>query len=133
MGMSEQITVGSYPDELDAHMARAFLEREGVESFISGEHYIGIEPLHWIAMGGVRLTVDIEDVSEARTLVARHDAERFEIYESLTRTCPSCGSSEVQQPGLWRIPLIILVILTLGLLAWFIRSRRECEDCGHRW
>ena len=102
--MDEQIIIGRYRDELDAHMARSYLERNGIESFIKDEHYIGIQPLHWIAMGGVKVTVNKEDELEARTFIAQYESDQLENYTSLTQVCPSCGSSNVRQPGSWNIP-----------------------------
>jgi hypothetical protein len=60
------VTVGRYPDAVEAQMAKEMLEAAGVETFLVGENVNHLMPIAF----RVRLQVRLEDEAAARELLA---------------------------------------------------------------
>lgn len=127
------IVVGSYSSESEAYWAQRCLVEEGIESFVAFEHHHSLNPLMRIALGGVRVTVELGDAAHARELLAAYDAETYAKYKSLNRVCPSCGSSDILLPRVPYILFLVFLVLTVGLLALLFRRSRRCRACGQMW
>jgi hypothetical protein len=57
------ITVGEFPNRIDAEVAQGALESEGIESMVSADDAGGMRPSLW--MSGVRLLVREPDAARA--------------------------------------------------------------------
>ena len=60
------VTVGRYPDAVEAQMAKGMLEAAGVETFLVGENVNQLMPVAF----RVRLQVRLEDKAAAQELLA---------------------------------------------------------------
>lgn len=125
METQELVTVGTYADYIQANLARLRLDTEGIEAVIEDHYFIGMEPLHDIAVGGVKLRVLAGDREEAlRILQAQREA-----LAALPLHCPRCDSTEVVRG---------FHFVLLGLALFFIplggpRRRIYCKACKHAW
>ncbi len=63
------VTVRSYDNPIEAHLARSFLEAADIQSFLMDEQIIGVHPGLNVAVGGVKLQVAAEDFEEAARLL----------------------------------------------------------------
>ncbi|ROU02173.1 DUF2007 domain-containing protein [Marinobacter sp. R17] len=72
------VTVARYSLPFEAHMARARLDSEGIESMVVDEHTIGMQWLFSDAMGGVRLQVDEALEDRARAIL---DEDRSDLVD----------------------------------------------------
>jgi len=139
----------------EAHLLKGYLETEGIEAFVLGEH---MASLKWIGLGGaggaVRVQVRAEHSRAALDLMDRYDEEMDEVpsQEGLVISeqvvgealaddldvdadgpiCPRCSSDLVypeELPG-WRL---LFSFLLLGLPLLLGKKRWECRSCRHVW
>jgi hypothetical protein len=64
---SELVEVASFPNRIEAEMARGALEAAEIESVVSADDAGGLRPHLWLS--GVRLLVRAEDAERARELL----------------------------------------------------------------
>jgi hypothetical protein len=137
------ITVAAFSDSAHAHIARGFLEAEGIESEIADEHVVGVHWLYSNAIGGVKLLVPETDVARALELLGRRsevspeESVEFRAVAGSGDQCPSCDSEDVVPSHLAeRIKaLTLLGILPTVLAVPFVLWSNEwrCKECGHTW
>ena len=115
------VTVGSYSSAVEAHAHRMTLEEAGLQAWVCDET-VGA----WYGVGiGCRLHVRVEDETTARAVLEAEPAPGSEIPPELAEpTCPSCGSSEVNQA--------VEVPESLPRSTGGYRSY-DCESCRHTW
>ena len=78
-GQNELVTIASFPEPMEASMARTALEAAGIDVFLQGETANSMIPVAFIS----QLQVRAEDESAARALLgAMHDDP--ESLESVT-------------------------------------------------
>ncbi len=130
----ELVTVTSYRDAYEAHLARGILEAAGIEAFVADEHLVGVDWLYSQALGGVKLRVAAESAAEARELLAwavLGDSDGGEINAAPGEPCPMCGAAAGSRDSLdtrFRAASLWLGFpLSLGGYRW------SCAECGHRW
>ncbi len=75
--MEELVTVGRFPEPIEAEMARGRLESAGIEVLMSGENAAILEP----GLGPLRLQVAPADEEDARAILADAGAELAEAEE----------------------------------------------------
>ncbi len=75
--MDELVTVGRFPEPIEAEMARGRLESAGIEVFLSGENAAILEP----GLGPLRLQVAPVDEQDALAILADAGAELAEAEE----------------------------------------------------
>ena len=61
------VTVGSFPNRIEADLAQGALEAAGIEAVVAADDAGGMEPGLWVA--GVRLLVREDDAAQARDLL----------------------------------------------------------------
>ena len=131
----ELITVASYPDALQAHLARGRLEAEGIPAVIADEYYVSANWMMSNALGGVKVQVGERMADRAVEILRQLDAGEFAVDDAGQPgpdTCPRCGSASVDtRSGSWRVALLGLHLLQLPLP--FHRIGYTCRRCGHRW
>ena len=66
------VVVYEAENAIEAHLLRGLLEQAGVDTHVSGEYLLGAMG-DLPARGLVRLLVDEQDFSEARTVIARYE------------------------------------------------------------
>jgi hypothetical protein len=133
------VTVASFSEPLQAHLASTKLEAEGIECCISDENIVGMYWLYSQAVGGVKLQVREKDVERARLMLQlpqeQKDAvvEKEEIQQKESGTCcPKCSSEEIEYEK-YSKKAFYLTILFLGFPALFRKDRYGCNSCGHKW
>lgn len=101
------IVLTTYPNPLDAHLARTRLEAAGIPCFLSNEALVTLNVMYSPAAGGVRLHVYARDAERAAEvlhglpymyaniggLASNPDETPRDSGAGLT--CPRCGSSDV--------------------------------------
>jgi hypothetical protein len=79
------VTLRSYRDPIDARLAQARLELEGIPSALRDEHVIAVQWLWSRALGGVKLVVDEAHLEAARRLLAADESGDLAAVED---ACP---------------------------------------------
>ena len=79
--MQEFITVKIFNFQSDLHLAKSFLESEGIECFVQDELVNQVYPLGTNALGGLKLQVPAEQVEKAVQLLIEGGFAKQEDYE----------------------------------------------------
>ncbi len=118
-----------------AHLDKAKLADEGIESFIRDEHIVSISPYLAHAVGAIKLMVFAEDVAEARRVLALDESgslnNAFEGSLDAPTSCPECGTLDVQRRSSVLGGLLFLFFFFLPVAP---RTKEyQCANCGHVW
>lgn len=133
---SEWITIASFSQPIEAHLARAKLESEGITCMIGDENLIRVDPFLSNAIGGVKIMVPQWEVERAKdalrpqpqlVVVANdNDPPDGEMI------CPRCRSYDVYYRRYSRRISSIFILLFGFMIPW--RDRRwSCTQCGYEW
>ena len=123
------ITVARYSLAIEAHVARAKLESEGIPAFVADEHMITADWLYSNAMGGVRLQVPNSCADAAREILATDYTESLIAEQGFDPlTCQICGSHDVKQIiNGHKMAFIIFLFIEFPL--WPFGRKIKCLQC----
>ena len=151
------VTVATFWQPAQAHVARLKLESEDIPCIISDENLVSVYWLYANAIGGVKLQVPEGDVDRARIALGDYGTPADPEFDRPRdvpplRTCPHCGSEEVSSgaklPRLFfggflglsfvgAIALLGAVALAPLILLWFpfiwLTRGWKCDTCGYMW
>lgn len=118
-----------------AHLDRAKLADEGIESFIRDDEIVSLMPYLATAFGGIKLIVFSEDAERARQVLDRNDFVALEEFygpeiEPL-RVCPKCSSADIMQRKSILSGLLFLLFFFVPLAT--PTHSYICLKCGHSW
>jgi len=129
MGVTGQVVIGKYGDEMAAHLARHRLDAEGIESWLVDENMASVYPLYNQVIGGVKIAVAENDAAVASDILKGMepgaDAEPI--------ACPACGSTRVVENSITFLWAVLLTLATFGLYLPVFHRKKRCEDCGGAW
>lgn len=138
--MTSLITVESFSDPLEAHIAKGRLEAEGIQAFVADEHHIWANWMMSHALGGVRVQVASENIDDAKRIMDQHISGGYE--NSLNETfndlniklCPSCDSKAyTTSPTRSSKVLLIISFGLLGIIYKLRKVNNKCNECGYKW
>jgi len=127
------VTVETYMNPLEAHIARGLLESEGIPATLGSEHHVWASWHFAQALGGVRLQVPTEFAHRARDVLGRQRRGEFQAaleqdQEVEEGRCGLCGSTDLR---FTRSPWsILLLILTLGVSGLIFPPRINGVKCN---
>lgn len=137
--MAKLVVVGRYSFPIEAQIAKSALNAAGIAAYLADEHTINMQWLYSDALGGVRLMVAEENVSEAEEILQQDFSGTLqEQYENDAceennkadeRICPECGSRNVYLFTKGKKPAFLIFIL-LGFPLFFYQHGIKCSDCG---
>jgi hypothetical protein len=78
--MNNSLIVFTSESHLQIHFAKNKLEEEGIQCFVKDENIVQIVPLYGIALGGIKLMVEQQDVE--RALIILQENEFIPILET---------------------------------------------------
>lgn len=136
--MSEQhshdwVVIDGFTDVIQADIVRGRLEVEGIPAILGNRHLVTADWMYAQALGGVRILVPREFVSEARALIADIDSGKFlDVDEKLGQeeVCADCGGKLARKTSAsWKIALFSLHFL-LPIPLPFRKNVFYCPQCG---
>lgn len=137
------VTVATFSYPLEANLAKAQLESEGIFSFVADEHMASMNWLYSNSTGGVRLQVSKADAETARQILdhtptAEELSDDALIDSEDTPKCPKCGADNVHyetfdSQAVFASQLVIIPIGAMGIPLSFISKNWKCDKCGFRW
>ena len=138
--MSEELlTIATFSMAIEADLARAKLESEGIECFLADEHTVTVNWLYSQAVGGVKLQVREANAQKAMEILRgssnmTEGAEEREAEETEygKPRCPRCDSPDVHYEKFSR-RLAFTSLLVLSFPLPFLKRKWKCENCGHQW
>ncbi|HEX5130944.1 MAG TPA: DUF2007 domain-containing protein [Candidatus Krumholzibacteria bacterium] len=133
---SDWVTVASYSQPIEAHLARTKLESEGIPCVMGDENLVRVDWLLSNAVGGVKIMVPAWDVEQAREILRPQPrlvvvAEEGEPADG-ELICPRCRSYDVYYQRFSQRVAGLFILLFGFLIPW--RDRRwTCKQCGYEW
>lgn len=136
---NDWITVATFSQPVEAHLARTKLESEGIVCMVSDEYLVRVNWLLSNAVGGVKLLVPPWDAERARAIlrprprlvvVAGDDAHRAEGEGEMI--CPNCRSYDVYYTRFSRRAAGVFM-LVFGFIVPWLNRRWLCKQCGYQW
>ncbi|HPQ41541.1 MAG TPA: hypothetical protein PLV45_14310 [bacterium] len=130
------VTVESYRDPYEAHLAAGYLEAGGVFAEVVDENMVTADWLLSQGIGGVKLRVRGVDALRATDLLrdmrcrdSDGDCSTAAVKEG--DCCPACGSTAIFPRSYSPWSLLLMAVL---LIPVFIpRKKWRCFDCGYTW
>lgn len=134
--LEKLVTVETFTTPWEAQIARTRLEAEGIHSVVADENLVR---LYWAlsgALGGVKLQVRAEDVSQAAELL-RDSVPIPELYlvteeDAAQPRCPGCKSDNLDFERWSRLGFFSSWVI-LGVPLPIPRRRWLCRNCGADW
>lgn len=137
------VTVWNFFEPMEAHIAKARLEAEGIKCVLSDENFVGTYWLLSGMAGGVKLKVGECDAEMARQILAAKEEvvqEQTEVQDEAEQRdensgellCPKCGSDLVEYEKYSR-KMFFLGVLFFRIPVFFPKDSYRCLDCGHVW
>ena len=126
------IEVANYQYSSEAYLFKGKLESEGIEVFLQNENTINTDPLLSIALGGVKIFVNSEDVLKARHILDSIPEYSVDDKGELL-SCPDCGSQKINMvttiKDVKSFMAFIYGFLTLSM-PLFSKQKYKCENCN---
>lgn len=105
---NELVTVATYPNAIEAHAARNFLEGNEIETFVADEYFSTLE---FSNLSTIKLQVPVADAQRAKELLNAHPIAR--------RRYPKSALMRL----LWGIILFLFIAPAVYSLAQIILAR----------
>jgi hypothetical protein len=110
----ELVTIATFNVAVEADLARAKLESEGIECFLADEYS------RYLQAGGIKLQVGESDAQRAVEILGESSTAENDSEESASECdaprCPRCDSIAVDSPGFS-----------------FLKRKWKCQSCGYQW
>lgn len=112
------VTLESYQNGTDAHIARTKLESAGILALIKDEQVDNLMPF---IVHGIQLQVREEDYIEASKIIGKPVTQLI---------CPNCNSTNIKASpiNIFRLILGFLIATPIGR-----KARYTCKKCNHSW
>ena len=131
---SRWLTVATFWEPTEAHIARLKLESEDIDCMILDENLVATYWFWASAVGGIKLQVRETDFPEAMRLLkndrpAEQSAEP--IYDGQLK-CPQCGSEDIY-PQRFSRRFAALSMILLCIPIPLLHPHQKCAKCGFEW
>jgi DNA-directed RNA polymerase subunit RPC12/RpoP len=126
--MMQYRPIWSFDDYVSAHIALGRLKEDGIDCWLKDEYTVTVDPILTNAVGGIKLMVANTQADDALAILATLQAKHRS-----TRTCPACGSHNIdlvsspRKPSNW---LFALFGFTFGNYALAAEKVYHCFDCN---
>ena len=130
----ELVTIRQFTGLPDALLAKGSIESAGIECFLADDHYVRMDWFISNFIGGIKLRVKPEDVSDANEILAQPipesiDVEGVGIVQQ--PRCPVCQSLDITFQELNQS--VSYATAYIGLPIPVIREAWRCHTCKHEW
>jgi hypothetical protein len=122
------VPIWSYDNYVSAHIALGRLQEDGIDCWLKDENTVTIDPILTNAVGGIKLMVEATQAEEALRIL-----ETLQADHRATRTCPACGSHNIELVSSPRKPANWLsALLTFGFGSYAVPAEKDyhCFDCN---
>lgn len=128
------ITIATFDNAIDAHLASSKLESEGIKTYIFDEHIITLNPLYNFAAGGIKLKVMSNDAEKAYHILKGVNSLPYTNEEGEILKCPNCSAEKIYSGfrSLKSISSILAFVLSVVTLTYPIHAERKykCGECA---
>jgi Putative prokaryotic signal transducing protein len=129
------VTIARFRDLIEAQLAKGKLEAAGIDAFLGNENIVSLDWFYSNAVGGLRLQVLEEDVTDAQASLDEPIPDEIVeeqsgiVYEQ--PHCPRCDSLDIGYETidcLWSYGLMFVIApIPVKKINW------KCQSCGAEW
>lgn len=143
--MTNRITLTTFTFPTEAHVAKGFLEANGIESYLKDEMTVQVNNFYSNAIGGVKLQVAETDYERGIQLLreggylkehSENAEDHIKIVEVVRiadqKACPFCGFDNFGKSKKLSWPIIPLYLI-LNIMFPIYKPTFKCFDCGEEW
>jgi len=112
------VTIATYSQPYEAHLAQQRLRQAGIPAFIANEHTISINWLYSNALGGVQVLVPEDRAEDARRVLNENPAPDLPPEFEDPIPCPQCGSFDTEPATVRKVH--VWIPLALSALVFFL-------------
>jgi DNA-directed RNA polymerase subunit RPC12/RpoP len=128
------ITLRTFDNSPEAHIAQSKLESEGIYCFLFDENMVTLNPLYNITVGGIKLKINEDDLTKAQEILNSVENTPLTNEAGEVIKCPKCGSTNLfigfkSMKGLKGITSFLISILFM-IFPLFYKSVYSCKNCG---
>jgi hypothetical protein len=127
------VRADSFTDILQANIVRGRLEAEGVPAIIANEHTITADWTYSLALGGVRIMVPPQYLTEAKEIIRQIDCGDFTGDDEATEAandelCSVCQGPLIRKQAFsWKLSLFVSSLSALPIP--FSKHQYHCANC----
>lgn len=125
------VTLNSYNNYIEAHIAKGVLEEQHIRCWLKDENTVTIDPILTNAIGGIKVMVAKQDAQRAWEILTQLKKE-----QKMSVICPSCGSNNIELVSTPRKPINWISAVStffLGDFAMTVEKVNHCFDCKHEF
>jgi len=133
----EFVQVDAFIHLVEADLARARLEGNGIECHLFDENVVVVNWLYSFAVSGLKLKVHRADAEWAVEILQQEPVRVEVLHEPVADAqgeplCPQCNSPNIFPERLHR-RLVYATWLVFGMPLPIITRKWRCMDCRHLW
>ena len=124
----EMVTIKTFDNYFTANIILTKLREAGIQCYLADETTATLYPVLLNAIGGIKLTVESNDVAEACELL-----EKFEEEYLLSVKCPKCGENSIEIISRASPRNFITSILTWLFSSYAVAPEKiyQCKNCKY--
>ncbi len=130
--MANLVTVSSYDDVLEAHLAGICLEDAGIPSYVADANVVNTYWLYTLAVGGMKIQVEEQNLPKALQVLADLKSSAVAGKEAIYGDCPACNSRKVEVTR-YKKRLSLAFCIPFGFPLPFLWRPLKCQECHHTW
>jgi DNA-directed RNA polymerase subunit RPC12/RpoP len=125
------VVLNSYPNYVEAHIAKGVVEEQGIRCWLKDENTVTIDPILTNAIGGIKLLVLKEEAQQAWEILQALKKEK-----QATVACANCGSHNLEfvstprKASNWFTAIATFFISDYAVA---LDKVYHCFDCGHEF
>ena len=128
-------TIATYQYSSEAQIIKGRLLSEGIEAFLADAVTIDTDPLVSNAIGGVKLKVPTQDVTQAKEILQSISSYSLDDTGEPVN-CPNCDSTETNlftTISDFRSLGAFLIGFLFGTLPFYTKYQYRCDNCKHKF
>ena len=128
------ITIATFDNYIDAHLAKSKLLSEGIEVFIFDENIVSLIPLYNITVGGIKVKVKSAEAEKAHHVLTITNDLPYTNENNEILKCPNCHSERIYSGfnSLWSVKGMLGFVLSLLTSNYPIMAEKKyrCKSVG---
>ncbi len=138
--MQKLVCIMTFNQVHETGVARSLLDANGIETFLKNEHLVNTVSLYSVALGGIELQVQEQDVPEARRiliengLIKENEHPKQSFISKLDKQLSNLPFLN-KVPAVYRliIPLAILITIAAVLLFFVFKPKMRSAMVDSNW
>lgn len=124
----ETVTLKTFDNYFSANIILSRLQQAGIPCYLRDEYTVTIDPILSNAIGGIKLTVNLDDVPDASKLLQQFEEEYLRSVE-----CPQCAGNNILHVCRAGAGNFITAILTWLFSSYAVAPEKvyQCQNCNY--